>query len=274
MPDVGVTSGGYVANVAASPGRERDRTPAEAVAAGHLTADPPPAEADLRAPWYRVGDQGKTGSCVGWALADSVLWRQLVRKGRITEEDRLSPRFVWMAAKEVRTKATEADGAPDWRPTTFLEQGMVDVKSALDVARRYGVAHEEDLPFHGALYPGGVEHFYDVAARNRIAAYYRLDPDGEQPADWFAHWRAWIAQQGPVLVTFLVDKAFEDGERRLDAFDPETASFMHAAALVGYSAAGFLIRCSWGESWGADGYVAATEDYLTGACAESYGIVV
>ena len=149
-----------------------------------------------------------------------MLWRQLVRKGRLAEEDRLSPRFVWMAAKEVRTKATEADGAPDWRPTTFLEQGMVDVKSALDVARRYGVAHEEDLPFHGALYPGGVDRFYDVAARNRIAAYYRLDPDGEQPADWFAHWRAWIAQQGPVLVTFLVDKAFEDGERRLDAFDP------------------------------------------------------
>ena len=65
---------------------------------------------------------------MGWALADSVVWRQLVRKGRLAEEDRLSPRFLWMAAKEVRTKATEADGAPDWRPTTYLEQGMVDVK--------------------------------------------------------------------------------------------------------------------------------------------------
>ena len=259
MPEQPHVGDGYVANVAASPGRERDRTP---------------AEMDLRASWYRVGDQGRTGSCVGWALADSVLWRQFVRRGRLAEEDRLSPRFVWMAAKEVRTKATEADGAPDWRPTTFLEQGMVDVKSALDVARRYGVAHEEDLPFRGALYPGGVDRFYDVAARNRIVAYYRLDPDEERPADWFAHWRSWIAQQGPVLVTFLVDRAFEDGERRLDAFDPQTASFMHAAALVGYSDAGFLVRCSWGESWGADGYVAATEDYLTQACAESYGVVV
>ena len=274
MPDVGVTASGHVANVAASPERERDRTPDEAVTAGHLTADPPPASADLRAPWYRVGDQGKTGSCVGWALADSVLWRQLVRRGRLAEEDRLSPRFVWMAAKEVRTKATEATGAPDWRPTTFLEQGMVDVKSALDVARRYGVAFEEDLPFHGALYPGGVERFYDVAARNKVTAYYRLDPDGERPADWFAHWRAWIAQQGPVLVTFLVDKAFEEGRPLLDAFDPGTANFMHAAALVGYSDGGFIVRCSWSEAWGDGGYVAATEDYLTAAVAESYGIVV
>ena len=274
MPDVGVTSSGYVANVAASPGRERDRTPAEAVAAGHLTAKPPPEEADLRAPWYEVGDQGRTGSCVGWALADSVLWRQLVRKGRLAEEDRLSPRFVWMAAKEVRTKATEVEGAPNWRPTTFLDLGMVDVKSALDVTRRYGVAYEEDLPFRGALYPGGVEHFYDVAAANKVVAYYRLDPDEETPADWFAHWRSWIDQHGPVLVTILVDKAFEDGEHKLDAFDPETASFMHAAALVGYTAGGFIVRCSWGKSWGADGYVAATEGYLRQACAESYGIVV
>ena len=274
-PQDPVVADGYLANVTASPGRERDRTPAEAVAAGHLTTDPPPESLSLEAPWYRVGDQGKTGSCVGWALADSVIWRQLVRKGRLTEEDRLSPRFVWMAAKELRTKLTEAEGAPDWRPTTFLEQGMVDVKSALDVARRYGVAHEDDLPFHGALYPGMVDRFYEVAAGNRIAAYYRLDPDGEQPADWFGHWRAWLAQQGPVLVTILVDKAFEDGAPLLDRFEPPgTAGFMHAAALVGYSDAGFLIRCSWGESWGDGGYAAATEDYLTQACAESYGVVV
>ena len=274
MPDVPHVGDGYVANVAASPGRERDRTPEEAVAAGHLAPDPPPAAVNLQAPWYTVGDQGKTGSCVGWALADSVLWRQLVRKGRLAEEDRLSPRFLWMAAKEVRTKLTEADGAPDWRPTTFLEQGLVDVKSALDVARRYGVAFEEDLPFTGALYPGRVEHFYDVAARNRIVAYYRLDPDADGPADWFAHWRAWIAQQGPVLVTFLVDKAFGDGEPVLDAFDRATATYLHAAALVGYSEDGFIVRCSWGDSWGRGGYVAATEDYLTAAVVESYGVVV
>jgi papain like protease len=264
---------GYVANVAASPGREQDRTPEEAAAVGHLTEDPPPEAVDLQAPWYTVGDQGKTGSCVGWALADSVVWRQMVRKGRLAEEDRLSPRFLWMAAKEVRTKATEADGAPDWRPTTFLEQGMVDVKSALDVARRYGIAFEEDLPFHGDLFPGGVEHFYDVAGRNKIAAYYRLDT-GDDPAAWFEHWRRWIAQHGPVLVTVLVDKAFGDGVPLLDAFDPETASYLHAAALVGYSGDGFLVRCSWGTTWGRDGYAAATEDYLTQAVAESYGVVV
>ena len=93
-----------------------------------------------------MGDQGKTGSCVGWALADSVLRRQLVGTGRLAEAERLSPRFMWMAAKEMRAKLTEAEGGPGWLPTTFLEQGTVDVKSALDVARLYGAALERTSP--------------------------------------------------------------------------------------------------------------------------------
>ena len=168
---------GRVLNVAPSPAREDDHTPDAAEAAGHLRAVDPPERVDLRAPWYAVGDQDKTGSCVGWALADSVMWRQLVRAGRLAEEDRLSPRFMWMAAKEMRAKLTEVEGEPAWRPTTFLEQGMTDVKSALDVARTFGAALEEDLPFDGGLYPGGIEHFYASAAQRKITHYYRLDPE-------------------------------------------------------------------------------------------------
>src|SRR5215211_1827833 len=97
---------GRILNVGPSPDRADDHTPAAAVECGHLRTVDPQERVDLRAPWYTVGEQGKTGSCVGWALADSVMWRQLVRKGRLAEEDRLSPRFLWMAAKEVRTKET------------------------------------------------------------------------------------------------------------------------------------------------------------------------
>lgn len=262
-----------ILNVAPSPGREDDYVPGMAEAAGVLRPEDPPATCDLRADWYRVGDQGRTGSCVGWALADSVLWRQLVRAGRLAEEDRLSPRFVWMASKEMRAKLTEVAGTPDWHPTTFLEQGMTDVKSALDVARTYGAALERDLPFDGRLYPGDIARFYRSAAGRRISAYYRLDPE-EDPAAWFTHWRRWLHQHGPVLIVVGADRAFVDGPALLDAFDPAAASFKHAAALVGYGPDGFLIRSSWGEDWGDGGYAAATEAYLAGATVESYGVVV
>jgi hypothetical protein len=262
-----------VLNIAPSPGREEDDTPAAAMAAGHLHDAPPPDSVDLRAPWYEVGDQGKTGSCVGWALADSVMWRQLVRAGQLEETDRLSPRFMWMAAKEMRAKLTEVKGEPAWHPTTFLEQGMTDVKSALDVARTFGAALEDDLPFRGGLYPGGIEHFYASAQLRRIKRYYRLDPEPD-PAAWFAHWRRWIHQHGPVLIVVGVDRHFAAGPAALDEFDAGSMEYKHAAALVGYGPGGFLVRCSWGEDWGREGCAVATERYLADATVESYGIVV
>jgi hypothetical protein len=264
-----------VLNVGPSPDREADHTPAVAAENQHLRPVDPPERVDLRAPWYTVGDQHKTGSCVGWALADSLMWRQLVHAGRLTEEDRLSPRFMWMAAKEMRAKLTEVKGAPAWHPTTFLEQGMTDVKSALDVARTFGAALEDDLPFDGDLYPGGIEHFYASAERRKITHYYRLDPPGEEPAAWFGHWRRWIHQHGPVLIVIGVDGQFrEDRPLSLEAFDFDSLAEKHAAALVGYGPGGFIVRSSWGGRWGDGGYKLAGERYLADATVETYGVVV
>jgi hypothetical protein len=264
-----------VLNVGPSPDRASDHTPAAALEEQDLRPVDPPERVDLRAPWYTVGDQHKTGSCVGWALADSVMWRQLVRAGQLAEEDRLSPRFMWMAAKEMRAKLTEAEGGPGWHPTTFLEQGMTDVKSALDVARTFGAALEVDLPFDGELYPGQIEHFYDSARQRKITHYYRLDPADEPPSEWFAHWRRWIHQHGPVLIVVGVDRNFGDNAPEpLEALDFDSVSEQHAAALVGYEPSGFIVRSSWGSDWGDGGYKLASEAYLDQATVESYGVVV
>src|SRR5262245_25525470 len=69
--------------------------------AGVLAAAPRvPASKDLRQPWWRIGDQGSTGSCVGWASVDGVLRWHFVKAGRLANTDLLSPRFQWLAAKE------------------------------------------------------------------------------------------------------------------------------------------------------------------------------
>jgi hypothetical protein len=90
-----------VLNVLPSRTVENDWTFENAAGAGIVRAPARlPGTVDLRAQWWKIADQGQTGSCVGWALADSVLRRIYVKAGHLSDRDLLSPRFIWMAAKE------------------------------------------------------------------------------------------------------------------------------------------------------------------------------
>src|SRR5689334_4773711 len=93
---------------------EKDWHIQDAIDGGALTAvAAPPASKDLRESWWKIGDQGSTGSCVGWATADSVLRWHYVKANRLSQTQLLSVRFIWMAAKETDEFVT--------RPTTFIE---------------------------------------------------------------------------------------------------------------------------------------------------------
>jgi hypothetical protein len=222
----------------------------------------PPA-VDLRAVWWNVGDQGSTGSCVGWAVADSLCRWHMVQDGRITPEQALSARYVWMAAKEIDKSVT--------RPTTFIEQEGTSLKSALDVVCKYGAALEEMLPFGGAtLYQDTTRLFYASASRLRIAAYFNLENN-------FEVWRTWLASQGPILTRLDVDAAWDNAvltNGLLAEYQADTARGGHAVALVGYTPEVFIVRNSWGAAWGNQGYGYATLAYTKAAFTEAYGITV
>jgi hypothetical protein len=221
-----------------------------------------PVSVDLRADWWDIGDQGATGSCVGWATADSVLRWHLVRAGRIAEADSLSVRFIWMAAKEL----DEFQSAP----TTFIEPEGTSLKAALDVARKYGAVLEADLPFSGGrLFPADAAVFYAKASQLKIASYFNL---GNNPTSW----RRWLASNGPILTRLNVDAVWQNARRepRLRTYRPETASGGHAVALVGYDATGFIVRNSWGEGWGDKGFAYADDAYALAAFTEAYGVTL
>ncbi len=254
-------------NVESSPARGDDWPAREA---GCLEDTPPADARDLREgrPWYRVRDQGQTGSCVGWALADSVMHWQLVEAGRLRPEQHLSARFVWMASKEYRAQRLMPD---EWQPSTFLEEAPTNAKDALEVARRYGAVMNRVLSWTGPLNRGPVKEFFERAAEFRIAAYYSLDDD--DPADRELQWRQWIDQHGPVLLVVDVDRGFAAGASPLERFSPRRHGFLHACALVGHGPEGFIIRNSWGRRWGDSGHVVATPEWLARGARETYGVV-
>jgi hypothetical protein len=152
-----------VLNVVPSPKTDRDWRIEHADQAGLLAAAPSiTSSKDLRAAWWKVGDQGSTGSCVGWATADSVLRWHMVKANRLKNSERLSVRFQWMASKETDQFATP--------PSTFIEVAGTSLKAALDVARKYGAVREQVLAFdNGKLFPGDEETFYALASSSRSA---------------------------------------------------------------------------------------------------------
>ncbi|MFB7330509.1 C1 family peptidase [Streptomyces adustus] len=227
------------------------------------TAAAAPSQVDLRAAWWPIGDQMQTGSCVGWATADSVLRWCFVNAGKLPQDDRLSVRYIWMAAKETDDFTSQ--------PTTFIEEDGTSLKAALDVARRFGAVRESELPFNGGLYPGTPGGFYARAAQLKIS-YFNLGRSAEE-------WRRWLASGGgPILVRLGVDQTWDDAadtHGKLDVYKRETARGGHAVAIVGYTAERrFIIRNSWGTDWGDRGYGYASEDYAVQAFTEAYGVAV
>lgn len=225
-----------------------------------------PKAKDLRETWWKVGDQGSTGSCVGWATADSLLRWHFVKSGRIKNTDALSKRFIWMASKET----DEFAGSP----TTFIENAGTSLKAALDVARRYGAVKESVLPFSGGLYPGRPETFYALATQLKIQAYFNLSLNR---GGSFDSWRRWLATKGPILTRLDIDATFDDASDNagnMDEYDPRTRRGGHAVSLVGFTQDRFIVRNSWGAGWGDKGFGYASLAYAQDAFTEAYGISV
>ena len=114
-----------------------------ASASGILTRTTLPDTFDLRESWWKIGDQGRSGSCVGWATGDSVIRWHLVNSDRLAKKRLISVRYIWMAAKETDEFTS--------RPTSFIETDGTSLKAALDVARKYGVVTDEVLGFNGKM---------------------------------------------------------------------------------------------------------------------------
>ena len=236
----------YILNVVPSRGTEDDWTFGDSVTAGAVAAPAAlPASVDMRADWWSINDQETTGSCVGWATADGVLRHTFVDAGKISESQLLSPRYIWMAAKETDTIRT--------RPETFIEEAGTTLKAAVDVARKYGAAAMDDLPFHlsTAMYLGTENSFYARCATLRVASYFNLGKNLD-------NWKAWLAGTGPILAALSVDASWDGAANtngEISGFQPDTVRGGHAICIVGYREDGrFIVRNSWGTSWGDKGF--------------------
>lgn len=236
---------------------QRDWQFQDALEVGALNAPAAlPANVDLRQPWWKIGNQKNTGSCVGWASTAGVARYMLVQAGRLAQGTELSPRYTWMASKETDTII----GAPE----TMIEGAGTTLKAAVDVLRNYGAVPESLLPFDigTTMYTGDEKTFYATASIYKVRQYFNLQRN-------ISNWRVWLAQHGPILVGLKVDATWDHAAStggKLDVFQPGTVRGGHAVAAIGYTDDDrIILRNSWGTGWGDKGFGYASEAYINGA---------
>ncbi len=257
----------FICNVVPSKGTENDWQLVDSIAAGSIGAPAAlPPSVDMRAAWWKINSQENTGSCVGWATADGVVRWHMTKAGKISQTTLLSPRHIWMASKETDTITT--------RPESFIEGAGTTLKAAVDVARKHGVALMDDLPFHiqTKMYTGNENAFYVSCAQRKISAYFNLHRN-------LSSWKTWLAGTGPILAAFNVDSSWDNAalnNGNIDTFHPDTVRGGHAICIVGYRADGrFIVRNSWGTTWGVNGFGYLHPDYIAAAFYdESYGVTL
>lgn len=259
-----------ILNCVKSRDKQNDWQIGKAITMGYIPEKPVlPKTVNLHRAWWGISDQGTTGSCVGWASTDSLLRYHFSMAGKIKKGSKLSVRFVWMSAKET-------DQYVDY-PSTFVEDAGSSIKTALDVARKFGVLTAKQFPFNGKMVNIKEKNYLQVVGKLKIKAYFNLARIKSEKLKLF---RLWLAYRGPILTTLDCDSSWDkikaDGflekydKKSIDKENPSG----HAVAIVGYTETHFIIRNSWGTGWGRKGFAYASYDYVLDAFNEAYGIVL
>jgi len=229
-------------------------------AAPRLTLVNLPAQADLRTQMPGVYDQGKIGSCTANAIAAAFEFELLRQKLADFMPSRL---FIYYNERAMEGHVGYDSGA--------------QIRDGIKSIATLGVCPEREWPYDdtpattdGGAWPAGApagekppQACYADAKQSVAVSYHRIIQNLDQ-------FKSCLADGFPFVFGFTVYSDFESpqvaqtGEGQLPT-PGEQPLGGHAVVAVGYDDATqrFLVRNSWGTSWGQQGYFTLPYAYLT-----------
>lgn len=206
-----------------------------------------PAKVDLRRHMSRIEDQGDTNSCVANAVAGA--YEYLLRRHWGEDGYDVSRLFIYFNAR-----ADDEEWEDDGTTIVAAIQGLQD----------YGACSEETWPFDEDL----VNETPDDDAYEEAAGF-RVEDVAVVPTE-LDSWRSCLAEGYPIIFGLDVFNSFDDHRRKGLVSMPSRresrrdSHSAHAMLCVGYSDPDrvFIVRNSWGRSWGDRGYCYIPYDYL------------
>lgn len=208
-----------------------------------------PSLVDLRPGCPSVYDQGQLGSCTSNAIAGAIEYDQI--KQGITEATPSRLQIYW--------NERYMEGG---LPNTKQDSGAI-IKDGVKSVNKQGVCAE-------SLWPYNISKFtkkptaacYKVALTHKISAYLQVAQNLDQI-------KGCLVTGSPVIIGFTVYESFESQQVADTGMMPMPQSGEqelggHAVLVVGYrdSDQHWIVRNSWGSSWGDAGHFYMPYQYL------------
>jgi C1A family cysteine protease len=206
-----------------------------------------PAKVDLRSYMTSIENQGNTNSCVANAVAGA--YEYLVKRHLGEEAYDVSRLFIYYNARYLGQ--IEED------------EGCI-IQDAIEGLKQYGACSEETWSFEEEIVNEEPhEEAYDEAAQ------FVVESVKQVPLDLQA-WKSALAEGNPIVFGIALYKSFDNHRKKgLVPMPSDTEAGReshggHAMLCVGYSDHDqvFIVRNSWGEDWGDQGYCYIPYDYL------------
>jgi C1A family cysteine protease len=205
-----------------------------------------PKKVDLSPLCSPVENQGNLGSCTANALVGALEFLEKKNKAPFTDMSRL---FIYYNERVIEHSVNSDSGA-------MIRDGIKSLK-------KQGVCSEKIWPYNISKFtvkPGA--NCYKEALNHQITSYQRITELDQM--------RKCLADGFPFIFGFTVYESFESPTVAKTGIvnmpqSNERSIGGHAVLAVGYSDKDkrFLVRNSWGTSWGIKGYFTMPYDYLS-----------
>ncbi|MDR0969875.1 MAG: C1 family peptidase [Lentimicrobiaceae bacterium] len=215
------------------------------------------ASIDLRENFNSIKNQGQQGSCLAHAITS--IFEYLLKLNKQKEFD-LSEAFLYFNAREMDTVgdvSTDTDTGSRFLP-------------AMQSLQQYGIALEKLCPYNENVYTQKPsEQAYQDAANRKLMKAMNVNrkideiksalADGYPVAISLSLYPSFQAEGG-----FIPMPSQQEIDERKTGKGEETKHSCHAMVVTGFSdeLQMFLVRNSWGEEWGENGYCYIPYQYV------------
>lgn len=209
----------------------------------------PPATFDMRPRMPPVYDQGNLGSCTANATDGAYEYNEII-------ENHPNPAFL-PSRLFTYYNSRLIDGDPQVDGGSYC-------RTAVKTLSQYGACHEALWPYVEAeVLVAPPQAAYTDALSWRVASYQKVAQDLNTLKYALSITGKPIVFGFQVYSSFVTAAVAATGQVPVPNTRREQLLGGHATLLVGYTSTAFIVRNSWGVSWGAHGYFYMPFAYVT-----------